>query len=51
MPGNMVLEVIMRNKLLTLIGLILGAIAILYPLLVVLQASLTTVDGLSLIHI
>jgi multiple sugar transport system permease protein len=45
MPGNMVLGVIMMNKLLTLIGLILGAIAILYPLLVVLQASLTTVDG------
>ncbi|MEL6927641.1 MAG: carbohydrate ABC transporter permease [Cyanobacteria bacterium J06600_6] len=34
-----------RTNLLILIGLIFGAIAILYPLLVVLQASLTTVDG------
>jgi len=36
---------ISKTNLLILIGLILGAIAILYPLLVVLQASLTTVDG------
>lgn len=39
----------MRNfdgiKLLILAGLILGAIAVLYPLVVVLQASFTTVDG------
>ena len=34
-----------QTNLLILIGLILGAIAILYPLLVVLQASLTTADG------
>lgn len=34
-----------RTNLLILIALILGAIAILYPLLVVLQASLTTADG------
>jgi multiple sugar transport system permease protein len=33
------------TKLFTLIGLILGAIAVLYPLLVVLQASFTTADG------
>jgi multiple sugar transport system permease protein len=33
------------TKLLTLIGLSLGAIAILYPLLIVLQASLSTADG------
>ncbi|MBW4537284.1 MAG: carbohydrate ABC transporter permease [Pleurocapsa minor HA4230-MV1] len=33
------------TKLLILIGLILGAIAVLYPLLVVLQASFTTADG------
>jgi hypothetical protein len=38
MPGNMVLGVIMVNKLLTLIGLILGAIAILYPLPVVINS-------------
>ncbi|MEL7418423.1 MAG: carbohydrate ABC transporter permease, partial [Cyanobacteria bacterium J06555_3] len=36
---------ISRTNLLILIALILGAIAILYPLLVVLQASLTTTDG------
>ncbi|MEO1341546.1 MAG: carbohydrate ABC transporter permease [Cyanobacteria bacterium J06635_13] len=36
---------ISRTNLLILIALILGAIAILYPLLVVLQASLTTADG------
>ena len=34
-----------KTNLLILIGLILGAIAILYPLLVVLQASFTTTDG------
>ncbi len=33
------------TKLLTLIGLSLGAIAVLYPLLIVVQASFTTVDG------
>jgi hypothetical protein len=36
MPGNTVQEVIMRSKLFTLIGLSLGAIAILYPLFKVL---------------
>lgn len=36
---------ISRTKLLTLIVLILGAIAVLYPLLVVLQASFANVDG------
>lgn len=36
---------ISRTKLLTLIVLILGAIAVLYPLLLVVQASFTTVDG------
>jgi hypothetical protein len=35
----------MRSKLFILIGLSLGAIAILYPLLVVLQISLTTING------
>ena len=34
-----------KTNLLILIGLILGAIAVLYPLLVVLQASFTTADG------
>ena len=34
-----------KTNLLILIGLILGAIAILYPLLVVLQASFSTADG------